>query len=373
MVFWSIRKCWSKLICVLSLWIIFLCGVIVLNRSPFPSRMRHVQLFDNKSVNFSKRLERKQDHLLQERRLVRRYSNKPVSHMTYIRFPYIINKPLSCQNVTLPLYLFVVHTAIENYRKRMDIRNTWGQKLQFKSKYFVLIFVMGRPNNTFLQFAIEKEDELYNDIIQGDFLDVYRNLTHKAVFWLRWVTEFCPNVNHVIKVDDDVFVNTFRVLDVLNGTRDTDRKIYCQLRPAYSNVIPRAGKWKLEKEFFKNFTRYPFPFSNGFIVIYSGKLIPELSKAAEFTPFLWLDDVYVTGILAENVGRVTHVNLGKFVTFHESRTCFRNITKLCNLIAAGASTRITQQYMWSYVLKRYRKNAETLMEKENFDIIFKNT
>lgn len=389
--FLSKCKFWIAFIGVFCI-IFIVLHELMLDRATLSSIKSYRYLFESESKDvFERRFQRDSDSnlykgaereqqnytkinsSLQRIPVVRRYSDRNVSHMTYVCCPYIINKPLVCVNVTLPLYLFVVHSATSNLRKRMDIRNTWGQRLQFKTKLVLLLFVMGRSKNKSLQSAIEKEDELYKDIIQGDFLDVYRNLTHKAVFWLRWVTEYCPNVDHLIKVDDDIFVNTFRVFEVINQTRDTDRKIFCKLRPAFTNRLPRSGKWKLEEEDFKNFTHYPFPFSNGFFVIFSGKLIPELYKAAGFTPFFWLDDVFLTGILAENAGGITHVDLMNNITFFESTACFKNNQKVCNLIATGASNRITQQYMWSYVLKSYRKTALTLMVKDTFDIIFNNT
>ena len=38
------------------------------------------------------------------------------------------------------------------------------------------------------------ESARYGDIVQTDFLDSYRNLTLKAVSWMRWVVAHCPQI-----------------------------------------------------------------------------------------------------------------------------------------------------------------------------------
>ena len=39
------------------------------------------------------------------------------------------------------------------------------------------------------------------------FQDTYRNLTLKTVMGLKWSAIFCPQARHVMKTDDDIFVN----------------------------------------------------------------------------------------------------------------------------------------------------------------------
>ena len=48
-------------------------------------------------------------------------------------------------------------------------------------------------------------------------------------------------------------------------------------------------------------------FCPGRFVIYTADLIKELLSAVDTTSFLWLDDVYVTGLLAAKVKNVKHL------------------------------------------------------------------
>ena len=45
-----------------------------------------------------------------------------------------------------------------------------------------------------LQEEIEKENSEHHDIIQGDFVDSYRNLSYKNIMGKLWVSEFCKQV-----------------------------------------------------------------------------------------------------------------------------------------------------------------------------------
>ncbi len=58
---------------------------------------------------------------------------------------------------------------------------------------------------------IRHEALRFGDMVQADFLDTYRNLTLKAVAWMSWVERYCPTVLNLVKVDDDVVVNVFKL------------------------------------------------------------------------------------------------------------------------------------------------------------------
>ena len=64
----------------------------------------------------------------------------------------------------------------------------------------------------------------------------------------------------------------------------------------------------MENALFQNFTHWPVTYCPGRFLVYTADLIKELLAAVDTTPFLWLDDVYVTGLLAGKVGNVKHLN-----------------------------------------------------------------
>ena len=65
---------------------------------------------------------------------------------------------------------------------------------------------MGATSDSSLQNVINKENEAYHDIVQGDFVDHYKNLSYKAIMGKLWVSEFCEQAEFVVKTDDDMYI-----------------------------------------------------------------------------------------------------------------------------------------------------------------------
>ena len=82
----------------------------------------------------------------------------------------------------------------------------------FEKQEIRIVFLLGKPEKKQYQSSINFENKQYYDIVQGAFLDTYRNLSYKAVLGLRWVVENCGQAKFNLKIDDDVVVNTLRLL-----------------------------------------------------------------------------------------------------------------------------------------------------------------
>ena len=52
-----------------------------------------------------------------------------------------------------------------------------------------------------MQESIARENDKHHDIVQGDFLDTYRNLSYKNIMGKLWVTEFCQQVFWLMRSD----------------------------------------------------------------------------------------------------------------------------------------------------------------------------
>ena len=62
-----------------------------------------------------------------------------------------------------------------------------------------------------VQRSLENESRRHGDLVQGDFLDSYHNLSYKGIMGNLWVAEFCAQVDFVPKTDDDMFVDLYQV------------------------------------------------------------------------------------------------------------------------------------------------------------------
>ena len=195
-----------------------------------------------------------------------------------------------------------VHTAVSHAPHRLVIRETWGDTKQYALAVRV-VFVMGTDaGNPGGQYLINHESSKYGDIIQGDFADTYHTLTYKAIAGLKWVSDYCNNAKFVLKIDDDVLVNMFSLLRHLQARVGTKRLLLCrtQIKP---NVM-RSGKNRATMQEYAG-EHYP-DFCTGAAYVMTTDVVVELYCLTFVVPFLWLDDVYITGLLVAKSGNIKH-------------------------------------------------------------------
>lgn len=120
-------------------------------------------------------------------------------------------------NNELFLVIFV-HSAPKNFDKRRAIRSTWGNEHNLNDDKMRLVFLVGFVSDSSIQQKLVKENKEFEDLIQGNFVDSYRNLTYKHVMGLKWVAYFCQNAKFVFKTDDDIFVDIFQLMFYLKGS-----------------------------------------------------------------------------------------------------------------------------------------------------------
>ena len=51
-----------------------------------------------------------------------------------------------------------------------------------------------------------QEAETYGDLVIADFKDTYENMTLKVGLALKWIVQFCPTAETVMRHDDDAVV-----------------------------------------------------------------------------------------------------------------------------------------------------------------------
>ena len=273
--------------------------------------------------------------------------------------PYKIENRNICQGIEKLLFLVLVHTAIPHVQRRNSIRETWANYSLLKNQNMRIVFLVGHASKPKMQSQIEHENALHRDIVQGKFKDTYHNLTHKGVLGLRWVSENCRQAYLVIKVDDDVFVNVLQLTDdILNKYQNISRKLMGFVRWKGTAPVMRYGKWKVDDNEFVNITHYPFAHCKGFFVIITADLVTELYAAAKTTPFFWIDDIYLFGILPDKVVNVTFVPLDNLNLNQETAIrCFNSTEIQCPLLVANAHSDGVMVNLWHTALKQNKKLA----------------
>ncbi|XP_046369583.2 beta-1,3-galactosyltransferase 1-like [Haliotis rufescens] len=188
----------------------------------------------------------------------------------------------------------IVHTALCNVKKRQKIRNTTSVGDTKHGSVLTVVFLVGQTNNASLQTEVAKESQKYQDMVQGNFIDSYQNLTHKHIMGYHWVLTHCNNVKYVIKMDDDVVIHVANVLRYLLSNPVPEGNIMCFVVPRGKKEI--KGKWAISK---KEYPFLTFPtYCTGFAYMTTLSVIRNLHTASTYIKSIWIDDVYATGILA---------------------------------------------------------------------------
>jgi len=97
-----------------------------------------------------------------------------------------------------------------DFEKRQTIRQTWANTSLFQDIIRVA-FIIGLSSDEKINKLIKSENDLFSDIIQGNFLDTYRNLSYGLLTVWKWIKYNCPKAKYILRVQDDVILNTFNL------------------------------------------------------------------------------------------------------------------------------------------------------------------
>ncbi|XP_053376558.1 beta-1,3-galactosyltransferase 5-like [Mercenaria mercenaria] len=276
--------------------------------------------------------------------------------------PYNIITNITCLGNSRINMIIVIHSAVTNFEKRALIRRSWANKHLLSGYGMRVVFVLGLPSHNEIQALVHQESLYYNDIIQGTVYDSYTNITHKAVLWLRWVKEYCPNARFILKLDDDVFVNVFSLYhNFLPNYKNTSMKMWCEIKSAGKQAISRmrGKKWRVASHELKGLQYYPLTLCRGYFVIMTQDSIGPMYETAKHTRFFWIDDYYVFGTLANSTG-VKHSSLVQFLSKEkEAFRCFKSRKQLCPLLGVLlelSDVNVSMETLWRYAIDHVKND-----------------
>ncbi|XP_047033881.1 beta-1,3-galactosyltransferase 5 [Helicoverpa zea] len=150
------------------------------------------------------------------------------------------------------------------------------------------------------QSAINDESNTFGDILQGKFVENYRNLTYKHLMGLKWASTTCHEASFILKVDDDTVYNLNKTYNLL---KTIDNPTGLLMGYMLNNTKPRRNK---ENKWYVTYDEYPrseYPsYLSGWYYITTPKVAAALCDEAIYHPYLWIDDIFVSGLLRESLG-----------------------------------------------------------------------
>ena len=198
--------------------------------------------------------------------------------------------------------VILITTAPAHQRQRKAIRLTWGGAVA-QRRDVALLFFLGRTGET-EQADVDHEQQTYGDIVQGNFVDAYNNLTLKSAVMLEWLDTFCPEVRMILKTDDDMFINTDNLLTFVDVHSKDTNTLYGRLARRWKPNRSIKSKYYLSPESYAG--KYLPDFVTGPAYVMTGDLVKPLYQNTLDARFLTLEDVLVTGLVANklNVKRI---------------------------------------------------------------------
>ena len=218
-------------------------------------------------------------------------------------YKFLLNNSTVCKDEVF-LLVYILSDRQNKLARRM-IRETWGSVRQYRGANIRFVFLLGDDNDG-RRKLIEAESKIQLDIIQGNFLDEYDNLTYKSVMGLHWVNEYCNNTKFVLKTDDDVMVNIFKMVRFLQEvqTTETTSFLYCNVEGKGWGVPPiRTNSSKFYVDFSEYSANLYPPYCHGVGYIFSNNVASRLLHATKHVPFVKYEDVFI-GFCAQVAGIV---------------------------------------------------------------------
>lgn len=208
--------------------------------------------------------------------------------------------------------VIVVLSSPDHFFARDLIRQSYGSiksanNVTILGVVFMLGISRGQELDTRKTTKLQDEIDEFGDIVLGDFIDTYRNLTRKTIMAYEWVTSYCREAQMVVKTDDDVFVNIFQLTKELSSWPESDifsTNIWCALHKNERTVKKRNSIYYAS---WLDFPSGEFPehcAGVGYLTPMGviDRIVDEISRSFPGRVSTH-EDVFITGIVVEHINR----------------------------------------------------------------------
>ena len=241
------------------------------------------------------------------------YNSNFVPHLTREVYSegYVLDNKDACDVKEKEiLLLIIVISAPEHFAHREAIRSSWGASSQYK--HTVTLFLVGLPEDPATRTRVEEENAAHGDVVLNNIIDHYENLSLKTLSAFHWFQTFCRRAEFLLKVDDDMFVQVDKILEKVRKLLDIDpvpRVILGNVSSGWKPVRNPRSKYLITESQYPA-EKYP-DFVTGPSYLVSRRALAEILPAAMELKYLHLEDVFLTGVVAERL-HIPRINIGEF-------------------------------------------------------------
>ncbi|TRY64942.1 hypothetical protein DNTS_024628 [Danionella cerebrum] len=232
-------------------------------------------------------------------------------------FPLLLDAPDKCggpRHSADVFLLLVIKSSPQNYERREVLRKTWAEEKLHNGVLIRRIFITGTTGSGFekrrLNRLLKDENDHNEDILQWDFDDSFYNLTLKQVLFLEWMERKCPHVRFLLNGDDDIFANTFNMIEYLQGLEENDGSKHLFTGFLFVNTGPSrdsSNKYYVPVQVQQSDIYPPYCGGGGFLLSgFTARTIYKMSHSIELHP---IDDAYM-GMCLEKAGLMPTSHFG---------------------------------------------------------------
>lgn len=249
---------------------------------------------------------------------IRKWQNVARKHGNYhVAYPqnyrFILDQPEKCEQQK-PFVVVIVPVAPENFEARNAIRITWGSEELVRDRVVLVLFLLGsRSGNETLQEKLQNESQQYQDLLQCNFQDSYRNLTIKTMVMMEWLSRKCQQASYAVKVDADVLLNTNNLIKMLVNLKKLQHNYITGLI-TFGNSVLRdpSSKFYVPHDVYPKSSYPPYPL--GMCYIFSMDLPEKILQISMHIRPIFIEDAYL-GMCLKRLGITPKnpPNIGQFV------------------------------------------------------------
>lgn len=266
-------------------------------------------------------------------------------------FLHLLTPRNVCQNTSIR-YIQIVTSYAGEVTARSALRRAYPSE-ELQKLGIQRVFLLAKTKNALTdvtQHALQDENRRFGDLLQGNFMESYRNLTYKHAMGLKWSSAACPHADFIFKMDDDIVVDLYQIVQLLepykNPTFDFLGYVFDQVRP----IRMKANKWYVTKgEYSRNY--YP-KFVSGWFYVTTPASAAKIVEQASHLRYFWIDDVFLTGVVAELI-ESKYVNIGhRFTTYPEYLDCCISHNVSCEFLVGPSGGDFDLQLRFQQHAKR---------------------
>ncbi|XP_056125757.1 beta-1,3-galactosyltransferase 2-like [Rhinichthys klamathensis goyatoka] len=215
-------------------------------------------------------------------------------------YRFILDQPEKCEQQK-PFVVVIIPVAPENFEARKAIRITWGSEKLVRDRVVLVLFLLGsRSGNETLQEQLQNESQQYQDLLQSNFQDSYRNLTIKTMVMMEWLSKKCQQASYAAKVDADVLLNMNNLINMLVSLKKLQHNYITGLVLSGNSVLrDPSNKFYVPHDVYPK-SRYP-PYPLGMCYIFSMDLPEKILQVSRHIRPIFIEDAYL-GMCLKHLG-----------------------------------------------------------------------